>query len=56
MTAMTPHALREIELLDAELWELPRRLSPADCLTHTGFDGLRRARNAEDEPREFTDD
>jgi len=28
------------DLLDADAWEVPRRLSPADCRFATGTEGL----------------
>ena len=34
----------EIELLDLETFEVPRRLSDDDRLTHTGGEGRRQAR------------
>lgn len=35
------HIPREIEVLDPELWDLPRRLIPADCRDETGAEGRR---------------
>ena len=49
---MTPLNLREVELLDADVWDAPRRLSPADCWLHTGLEGRRTTRNREDNPEE----
>ena len=34
----------EIDLLDLEAWEVPRRLSDEDRRTHTGAEGRRKAR------------
>jgi hypothetical protein len=41
---MTPDHPPEIELLDPETFEVPRRLSRDDCRDHTGDDGRRRPR------------
>lgn len=40
----TDAAFFEIELLDLETWEVPRRLSDEDRREHTGSEGRRRSR------------
>lgn len=52
MSAPAPSLFREIELLDPDVWDAPRRLSPADCWLHTGVEGRRTTRNLEDSPEE----
>jgi len=52
MTAVNPSSPREIELLDPDLWEAPRRLSQADCSAHMGGEGRRETRNIEDKIEE----
>lgn len=48
MSAMSSSPRREIELLDPDVWEAPRRLSPADCSAHMGSEGRRETRNTEE--------
>jgi hypothetical protein len=43
MNPMTPDLPPEIEQLDPEVFEAPRRLSRDDCRDHIGGDGFRRA-------------
>ena len=38
MTVMNRRTDHETELLDAEVWDAPDRLSPDDCLIQTGPD------------------
>ena len=52
MSAMTPVSPREVDLLDADVWDAPWRLSPADCWLHTGLEGRRTTRNFDDSPEE----
>jgi len=43
------HIPREVEVLDPELWDLPRRLIPADCRDETGTEGRRLTQTHEPE-------
>jgi hypothetical protein len=43
VSLMTPDHPPEIELLDPETFEVPRRLSRDDCRDHIGADDFRRA-------------
>lgn len=52
MSAMTPASPREVELLDADVWDAPRRLSPDDCWLHTGLEGRRNTRGFHEGPEE----
>lgn len=43
---------RDVDLLDEEAWEAPRRLTDDDLFTHGG-DGWRRAGSHLDDPEDF---